>query len=306
MNKNIYNKLFDRFLNLWFFPSDPVRLEIFQKVFAFTFLMYTFAWFQYAFDWLSPYGFHLTPATKDWYNTNPFPLIPMHLVPQFGMVMFGSTIAVILGWHSRIFIWLVLACAIYIQDVDIISSYTLNKLYIVVFFILALAPRPIKFSGKSSGKSVYKQSSWPIRIIQITLLIQYCVAGLCKVIHGDWDTNPDVLWTFTQGHYCTELCAGMLRVTPKIMWTAMMYISLFFEILAPLLFGIKKLRWIAISIGLIFQIMVALTMHQLIYFSAQIMSFYILFIDEKQLIVFKSKCKGLASRFLKERSSLNR
>ncbi len=63
----------------------------------------------------------------------------------------------------------------------------------------------------------------------------------------------------------------------------MMFGSLAFELTAPLLFTRKRLIWIGIAWGILFHISIALTMHNLIYFSIQMMSFYILWLPDNLL-----------------------
>jgi len=278
-------------MEFWFKPAHFVRLDIFQRCFSFTFLIYTFAWFFHAKEWLTPYGFHYTAKIKLWHMPDPFPLLPMEMLPYFGIFMFGSTLALILGWQTRKMVWLVLACAIYIQNVDFVSAYTLNKFYVVVYAILALAPRPRKFLSQDGKTPQHLHSVWPIRIIQATLLIQYISAGFCKALHGDWLTDPFVFWSQIQGIYCTDFAAWLLRTLPKTGWIVVMYAGFIFELFVPVLFVFKRTRLIALFWGLGFQVLIALTMHQLIYFSAQMLTFYILFFDENDLLFIKNKFK---------------
>ena len=59
----------------------------------------------------------------------------------------------------------------------------------------------------------------------------------------------------------------------NFIWTIMMLGSLAFELTASLLFTRKRLTWIGIGWGILFHISIALTMHNLIYFSIRIISF---------------------------------
>ncbi len=179
-------------------------------------------------------------------------------------------------------VWIVLGCAAYVQLVDLPSAFTLNKFYIVGFAVIALAPSPRDLVAEN-GAARRVQSAWPLRTLQATLLIQYFTAGTCKVFHGDWMSNPDVLWTQVQGVYCTDLAAWLLRNCSRSFWSVSMYGSLAFELFAPVLFCVKRLRWVGIVWGAAFQIGIALTMHELIYFSVQLMAFYVLFVDSNLL-----------------------
>ena len=128
-----------------------------------------------------------------------------------------------------------------------------------------------------------------MRILQLTLLIQYTTAGTCKLLHGDWATDPMVLWTHLQGTYRTEIAAWMLRTLPDISFTFMMYSALLFELLAAPLFLYRRTRVIAMLWGLSFQTMIALTMYKLIFFSAEMLSFYVLFMSVPFLTMVRTK-----------------
>jgi hypothetical protein len=70
----------------------------------------------------------------------------------------------------------------------------------------------------------------------------------------------------------------MLRALPRWAWSFQQHLSLVFEIGAPVLFVIPRLRGLAMCLGIAFHLMIALTMNNLIFFSAQMWTFYALFI----------------------------
>ncbi|MCZ6676094.1 MAG: HTTM domain-containing protein [Candidatus Poribacteria bacterium] len=280
----------------WFERVHPVRLDLFRRLFALTFLAYMAFQFLSADEWLTPYGFHYTAETERYSNPDPFPLMPPAVVPLFGVVLFGSILSVIVGWKVRLMSWLVFACAVYVQLVDLISAYTLNKLYVAIFAVLAFASPPRVFPA-SDGNSRLRQSSWPIRLIQATLIIQYFTAGTCKVLHGSWLKSRSVLWTQIQGTFRTDFAAFLLRMLPKWAWSVQMYSGLAFELLAPLLLIIRRLRPVGMIWGLSFQIIIAVTMEKLFFFSFQMVSFYLLFLDEKTLLSLQRWCTEFISRY---------
>jgi len=281
MNNNTFNH--SRFLSFWFGPIPSQRLDIFQKVFTFTFGLYMIQRFLYAYEWLTDLGFH--PITPTNYN-QPFalPLLPQELVLVFGIILFSSIIAVIFGFQARKFLWVLFFCAFYVQNVDYASAFTLNKIYVFGFLILALKNKAVTLEGYPQQTKFY--SAWPLRILQMTVLLMYFLSGLCKIVHGDWLSNPFTLWSQVQGVYCTEICSYALSVLPFPLWSIFMYLSLIFELIAPVLFSIKRWRTFAIIWGVGFHLTIALLMHQLIYFSIQLIAFYLLFInvDSRNLI----------------------
>lgn len=270
-------------IDAWLFGGvDPVRLDTFRRCLALTFFIYMGYWFLHAGEWLTDAGFHYTAETERMHYPDPWPTMPGWAVPFFGLVLFGSTLGLVLGWRSRILVWVVLGCALYVQRVDAISSFTLNKLYIASFAVLACAPRPVS-AGGAEGEGRMIQSAWPIRVLQATLLIQYGTAGLCKVVHGDWLQNPSGLWTHVQGNYRTATAAYLLDRLPLKAWSVGMYGSLAFELTSPVLFTVRRLVPIGIVWGSLFHLGIALTMEKLIFFSLQLMAFYVLFMDRRTL-----------------------
>lgn len=305
-------KLGSKLFNTWFAPVDPIRLEAFQRCLSVSFLLYMAERFKHVYEWLTERGYHPTEQSKAWFRIDPFPLLPTWAVPIFGLVLFGSTLALIINWKPRWMSWIVLACAVYVQHADPHSAYTLNKLYIVSFAVLAMAPRTRLYYAKRGGEPVKRQSAWALRTIQMTIIIQYFTAGLCKVSHGDWVytynnadqtrewfPSPDTLWTHIQGCYCTDIAAWMLRsideTTDMWLWSCMMYSALLFELAAPVLFGFRKLRPLGYFWGFGFQMVIAITMHQLIFFSLQLVSFYVAFFDVNTLYLLRDKWKPLLS-----------
>lgn len=278
-------------VDAWLFGGvDPVRLDTFRRCLALTFLLYVGFWFLNAGEWLTDAGFHFTAETERREHPDPWPTLPAWAVPLFGAVLFGSALGVTCGWSWRLLDWVLLGCAIYLQRVDPISASTPNKLYIASFAVLSCAPRPFTTRGPE-GEVRALQSAWPIRVLQATLIIQYSTAGLCKVIHGDWLQNRLVIWTHVQGLYRTSAGAILLDHMPLGAWSAARLGSLSFELASPVLFTVRRLVPIGIAWGILFHLGIALTMEKLIFFSLQMMGFYVLFIDARTL----RRLRGLGS-----------
>jgi hypothetical protein len=282
-----------RLLAFWFEPLDPVRLDSFRRAFAASLLIYLGTWFMNAYEWLTDHGFHYTAATERAGLAPPLPTLPPALVPWFGLLVLVCTGALMLGWKPRLFTWLTLGVAVYAQLVDQNSAFTINKLFIVGFLILALAPAVRRIPG-DDGRPVERQSAWPLRTLQATLLIGYATAGWCKIFHGNWLGDPDILWTQVQGSYRTETAAWMLRILPKAAWSAMMYAALAFEVAAPVLFTVRRLRGIAFVVGIGFHLLIAVTMNKLILFSLQFLTFYLLFLGAGEIHALRAWFAGSA------------
>ena len=277
--KNWKRKGIARLYNFWLGPVDPIRLDSFRVALGLSMLMYMTAWWRYAEEWLTSAGFHV--STKAFISAPVFPLLPQASLPLFGTLLFGSLILWILGIKTRAASFIVLGCMVYVSFADHLASYTLNKLFIVALSVLVCVPQGSYWSLEHKEPS--RQSVWPVRILQATLLILYFFCGWGKIFYGNWVEYPGVLWSQVQGPYRTDLAAWMLRTFPAGIWSWMQYATLTFELLAPFLFISRRFRVVGLWWGWGFQMMVALTMHQLIYFSLAVLSFYVLFLEEKTL-----------------------
>lgn len=279
MIRRVLNRPASAWTNFWFEPMDSIRLDAFRFVYTLSLALYMILRWQDVTEWLTDRGYHVSSEVL--FPKFPFsaPLLDADYLPAFGFVLFGSMAAVIFGWQTRAATWALLGCLVYIMLADVVIFYfTPNKLYIVTFFVLALAPRTRASPSKNGTTSV--RAAWPVRVLQITLLVQYGTAGWCKLYHGDWLDSAYVLHSQAQGYYCTDLAAWMFRTLPHWSWAAMQHSALAFELLAPILFIVKPLRRFVIVWGFCFQMVIALTMYQLIFFSLQILSYYVLFMDD--------------------------
>ncbi len=260
--------------------GDPIRLDFFRVSMATSLLVYVVGWGAHAREWLTSRGFHVSPAAAGPYQPV-LPTLPPALLPVFGVIYVGALVALIVGWKPKAAAWLSLAGTAYVTFADPLTAFSLNRIYIAVLAVLACVPLGAYLSLGPAPQGPY--SVWPIRVLQATIVLQYFLAGLCKVLHGDWLENPYVLWTQAMGYYRTDLAALFLRTLPPAAWVAMEYTALGFELLAPLLFGVRRLRPLAFVLGVGFQVLSALLMDQLVYFGLQLLAFYVLFLDERFL-----------------------
>jgi hypothetical protein len=290
-------------VRFWLGPCDPIRLETFRVCFGLTLLVYMAAWWRFSEFWLTPADFHVSSAGAGPYGPAA-PLLPRSALPVFGTLLFGAIGAFVAGVLLRWVTWLLLGLITYVTYADPVAAFTLNRLYIAGLALLAVVPKGAYWSITPSSRTT--QSVWPVRVLQATLLIQYFTAGWCKLTHGDWLADPYVLWEQAQGWYMTDTASWLLHSLPRWAFAVMQYGAFAFELGAPVLFGWKRLRPLAYVWGFVFQFGTALIAGNLIYFSLQMVSFYVLFIDDARLHrVREATARALApiSRRLAWRSS---
>ncbi len=263
-----------RLVDLCFGPTDGVRLRTFEVALTYSLIVYTLSWLRHAYEWLTPAGFHPSTTATGGHQL-PLPLLSESTLPVFVVVYLGSMVALVLGKKRRVALAILLPCLMYATYVDRVSAFSMNKIYVAAYLVLLLAP-PLRSTGPL-------RSAWPLRVLQLTMIIQYLGAGICKAVHGDWLAHADTLWYQVQLPYRTAIGAWMIREIDRTWWALMQHAALAFELLAPLLFGLRRLRPIAFVWGLGMHLGIALTMYKVGFFGLQNVGFYLLFVRPETL-----------------------
>lgn len=268
-------------------PVPAIRLESFRWTLTLALLIYTLAWSTEAREWLTPAGFHVSPSASGGLQL-PIPLLRGAALPAFLLVYIGSMVAILLDLRPRAASYVVFVGLLYVTTADRLAAFSMNKLALVSWLVLLLAPWPEHSAGDASKADRVPQlrSAWPLRICQATLLLQYLGAGICK-LRGDWLSSSKVLWLQAQDVYMTELSAWMVRELPLGVWVGLQHGALAFELLAPLLFCVRRLRPIGLAWGLLMHLGIGLMMYAVGYFSLSVVAYYVLFVDERQLLAFR-------------------
>ena len=259
--------------------TEASTLRAFEILFTGSFLVWMGRCFCTWREWLTDAGFHLSADELAMMGYPP----PFPLLSGMGVASLGATIALAGAAHifnifRRLSLAVLLGAAVYVQGADLMAAFTLNKLYVGVYGILLFTPG--YFRDPTTHRLMV--SAVPMRLIQATLILQYLAAGMGKAFGGEWLDYSDVLYTQVQGVYRTEIAAWCLRNLPVWSWTIMQWTALLFELEAPLLFCVRKLRPVAFVIGMGFHLMIALFMKDLIYFSLQMWTFYALFVSPNE------------------------
>lgn len=273
----------------WAFgPVDGIRLDVFRRAMAWSLLLYTLAWSRNAAEWLTPAGFHPSPEASLGLQMS-IPLLGPVSVWVFLALYMATMLAVVFGVGARWASGLVLAGVLYVSTADRLAAFSMNKLFIVVWAILVCAPWQ-----RGEDGALRLRSAWPLRILQGTLLLEYLGAGLCKAVHGDYLGHDDVLWYQLQLEFMTDTSAWMVRSLPDWFFTASQWAALSFELLAPVLFVVRRLRPLGFAWGLAMHLLIGVTMYQVGYFALQIVCFYVLFVDDAVLHSMARRLRGQA------------
>jgi hypothetical protein len=275
----------------WAFgPGDGIRLDLFRRAMAWTLLLYTLAWGRWATEWLTPVGFHPSPEATRGFQL-PVPLLGETSVWIVLGVYALALGAVIVGYRPRLASVVVLCSLVYVSTADRLAMFSMNKTFMVTWALLIIAPLTRTKAGEWQLRSV-----WPIRILQSTLILLYFGAGLCKAVYGDYLDYDDVLWHQLQIEFMTDQSAWMVRNLPMWFFSVSQWAALSFELLAPVLFIVPRLRPLGFAWGLAMHLLIGLTMYQVGYFALMVVCFYVLFADERFLHAIQERLKPTEKR----------
>lgn len=254
----------------WFSEISARPYSIFRVIHGLTLFLFLATWWQQAPEWIGPNGFH--------FADEPAKPLPFAVLPFFSILQFGTLIFFIVGWRVRLTAAISLILLCYVTLIDRIAAFSINSIYLFTLTVFIIYP------GKPTKRGT--TTATPTRMLQLALVTIYFSSGWHKAVFGDWLDSPTVLRTMLSGIYMTDTAAWALHTFPDWMWMSAQYLTLAFELFSPVLFfsSSHKLRWFGIAFGCLFHLGIALFMDQLIYFSLQTMSFYILFLDEKLFI----------------------
>jgi hypothetical protein len=267
-----------------------IRLESFRWTTTLALLVYTLTWSLEAREWLTPAGYHLSAAASRGLQLS-IPLLGPRTLVAFLVVYVGSMVAILLELRPRLCSYVVFVGLLYVTLADRLSAFSMNKLALVAWLVLLLAPWPRSEPEPAQGDTPQLRSAWPLRILQATLLLQYVGAGICK-LRGGWLSNSRVLWLQAQDVYMTQVAAWMIRELPVWAWAGLQYTALAFELLAPVLLCVRRLRPLGFAWGLAMHAAIALMMHRVGLFSLSVVAYYVLFVDDARLLALRERLRA--------------
>jgi hypothetical protein len=277
--------MIDRFINWWFKPHRPLILRCFEVLICISMAYYFSSFFHRLDIWIGDGGYRVSTAATSSHYLDPPATVPDGYLMPVAIGFYLLCIIYLLGYARRVFAFVFFCICMYVQAVDQPSAFTVNRMFIVSFLLLALQPPEIEINGR---KYV---SGWIIRFFQITLILQYTTSGICKANPGDWiifdpfSFHWNIVWTQSQGHYKTWLAAQAINELPFIFWAVTSLFSYLFELGAVVWFGWKRTRYFAIIFGIIFHMSIATLMKDLIYFSFQMITSYIFYVQHEHALL---------------------
>ena len=311
------SSIISKVLDWIFVPYSTTVWRTFETIVCLVMVYYFSSFLKTPDWWIGTSGYHVSArATSSGYLPPP-PLIPDDWINVVVVAFYFFSGMYLLGYGRKVLNWVFFAFCLYVQAADQPSAFTINRMLILYFFMSALQPEPMDSISTEASKDTSVQihdstkvSGWMVRIMQLTLGLQYSASGICK-IEGGWikiqnDTlvfNSTVVWTQSQGHYKNELAAWAVNDLPMFVWGSLAGATLFFELFAIVLFFWKRTRVATVIFGFCLHLGIAMLMKDLIYFSLQMLTMYIFFLPEKWVEDAVSFCKRFPQRLFERKKN---
>lgn len=269
----------DRQIMKVFEPQPLVRLE-FIRIFApLAILGFMSSRLVHADDWLSDAGFRIPHVDDDWRQVVGVPGIPVWAAWSVSVMLVASALATAAGFRTRISGAIFTAILVYVALADRLAAFTVSKISPVIVLALVLSPAGTRWSVDAWLRKRREPDwrppdlvSWgSVRFFQFFLPVFYFCSGIAKY-RGDWHTYDYVLWTHLHDSYQTPISWFLANHMPPSGWTIIQYITLVFELGAPLWFLFKYPRPVAVLWALGMHLMIGLMFGPVIWFSLLMMT----------------------------------
>jgi hypothetical protein len=205
-------------------------------------------------------------------------------------VWVAVTVLFLVGWHTRlanVAVWLLTRCFIERNPVILTSG---DDVALVALALLALAPSGHALSvdawlrrrrGHLVGPALVPP--WSLRLIQIQLCLILCTTGLLKLKGEAW--LQSTWWDGTSLHYYlndTTMWRRSYAQLPVPIWITrpMTYFTVWWEALFPLLVMVRRTRFWALLIGIIFHAGIFLTA-EVGWFGCYMLTLYAVWIPDR-------------------------
>jgi uncharacterized membrane protein YphA (DoxX/SURF4 family) len=259
----------------WAYGPQPVeRLELLRIFVPLAILGFMATRLVHADHWVGDAGFTVPDLGGDWRQPVYLPPIPGAMAWVFAAIMVVSALATAAGALTR---WAALALALTTAHAglaDRLAAFTVTKLAPVLAFALCVSAAGARF-GVDAWRAHRRAPAAPlpthapggtVRFVQVMLPVFYGASGLCKA-RGDWLERHDVLWTHLHDSYQTGFSHLLANAMPTAGWAAMQWLTLVFEVGAPLWFALPWTRIPAFVYGVAMHAMIGLMFGPVIWFS---------------------------------------
>ena len=274
-------ELLDDGVQAIFAPKPIVRLEFIRIVAPLAILGFMSTRVIHAEDWLSTVGFRVPELANDYRQPAHFAALSVGMAWTVAITLVVSGLMTAAGAFTRISSGVFAVLLGYVALADRLSAFTVSKISPVIVLALCLTPSGARWSI-DAWRRKRKDPKWVppthvsggcVSFFQIFLPVFYCSSGFYKAF-GDWLShyNDHVLYTHLHDSYQTPISWFLANHLPAFGWTALQWITLVFEMGAPLWFLLPRTRPIACLWGVSMHAMIGLMFGPVTWFALLMMT----------------------------------
>jgi hypothetical protein len=260
-------------------PEPIERLEFVRLLAPLAILGFLSSRLIHVDHWLTSVGFVVPPrAFADYRQPLYIPPIPVWLAVLVAIATTLSGLATSLGFRTRWASGIFAALLAYLALADRLEAFTVNKLGTVVVVALFSSPAGARFSidawlrcRQNPEACLPTHVHWGnVRFFQALLAFMYLGSGIAKW-KGGWPSDPHVIWSHLHSSYQTAFTYFLASTVPAAGFTLFQYLTLVYEIGAPIWFGVRRLRPVALAFGLAMHACIGLMFGPVVWFSLLMM-----------------------------------
>jgi len=266
-------------IDRWLREPQPIfRLEILRICAPLAILGFMSSRVAHADEWLGSAGFRVPDlGVSDYRQPLYLPGLPNWAAWAVGCTLVASGLALSAGYRPRKAAIVFAVTAVFVALSDRLAAFSVSKMAPMIGIVLALSPCGRRLSidtwlerrrSKKARKTPLptEVAAGSVRFIQVLLPVIYSASGIAKV-RGDWISHKFVLWTHLHDTYQTWFTVFLANLLPSAAWTFLQGLTLFFEVFAPLWFGLKKTRTFGLVLGVGMHMMIGLMFGPVRYFA---------------------------------------
>jgi len=260
-------------------PQPIERLEFVRLLAPLSILGFLSSRLVHVEHWLTSVGFVVPPrAFADYRQPLYIPPIPVWLAFLVAIATVLSGLATSLGYRTRWASGIFAALLAYLALADRLEAFTVSKLGTVVAIALFASPAGARFSVDAWLRCRQKPETrlpthvqWGnVRFFQALLAFMYLGSGIAKW-KGGWPSDPHVIWSHLHSSYQTGFTYFLASTVPAAGFTLFQYLTLVYEMGAPIWFGLRRLRPVGLAFGLAMHASIGLMFGPVVWFSLLMM-----------------------------------
>lgn len=255
-------------------PQHPLRIELLRIAPPLAILGFMASRVAYADEWLGDAGFRVPDLGRDDYRQPMYlPALSSPLAWAVAGALVLSGLAIAAGFKPRKAALIFFATTVWVALSDRLAAFSVSKMAPMVALVIALSPvgRHLSIDAwlrrrRGEVTEPLEAPAGTIRFVQVLLPTIYSASGIAKC-RGDWLSNSHVLWTHIHDSYQTWFTVLLANALPPFMWTVLQYLTLLFEVFAPLWFAIPRARPIGLVLGVGMHFMIGMMFGPVRYFA---------------------------------------